>query len=67
MCLQCFLNGRTSQPIAAVSRLQVAATDSYDFIAILSTYWASDNTGSKEDSELFLNTLSNLGLTGSYF
>jgi len=49
----------------AVSRLQVAATDSYDSITILSMYWASDNTGSKKDSELFLNTLSNLGPTGT--
>jgi hypothetical protein len=58
---ECGLNGRTSRPSSG------STTDcSYDSITTLSTYWASDNTGSKEDSELFLNTLSNLGLTGTF-
>ena len=42
--------------------MQTASSESdcYDNISVLSTYWASDDTGSKEDTTLFLDTISKL-------
>jgi len=45
----------------AISRVETASLDHYDSISIISIYWASDNTGGKEDSSLFLTTVSKLG------
>ena len=44
----------------AIARMQMAASDSYDQISAVSTYWALDDTGSQEDSALFLKTISKL-------
>jgi len=44
----------------AISRFETASLDHYDAISILSVYWASDDTGSKDDSSLFLKTTSKL-------
>ena len=42
--------------------MQTASSESdcYDNISVLSTYWESDDTGSKEDTTLFLDTISKL-------
>lgn len=44
----------------AMQRVTIASKDHYDYISILSVYWAADDTGSKEDSELFIETISKL-------
>lgn len=41
-----------------LSRLQIATTDTYDRIRVLSFYWAADDLGSESDAELFLETMS---------
>jgi hypothetical protein len=45
----------------AISRIETASLDHYDYISIISIYWASDDTGGKEDSSLFITTVSKLG------
>lgn len=44
----------------AISRFDLASLDCYNSISTLSTYWQSDDTGSAEDSSLFLETISKL-------
>jgi hypothetical protein len=44
----------------AIERTQLTSRDSYDHITVLSMYWESDDTGSAEDSNLFIETLSQL-------
>jgi hypothetical protein len=41
----------------AIQRIQAAITDSYDHVLVFSTYWESDNTGGKDDSNLFIKTV----------
>jgi hypothetical protein len=41
-------------------QLRVAVLDSYDIISVLSIYWKSGDTGSAEDSSLFIETVSKL-------
>ena len=38
----------------AFQRIQTSITDSYEDISIFSVYWESDNTGSREYSDLFI-------------
>lgn len=45
---------------AAITRINLASQDHYDYISVISIYWATDDTGSKEDSCLFLETISKL-------
>ncbi|KAF8348863.1 hypothetical protein F5887DRAFT_539027 [Amanita rubescens] len=44
----------------AIQRMQIAVSDSYDSVSVFSIYWKSDDTGSGEDSSLFIDTLSKL-------
>jgi len=44
----------------AIQRMQIAVSDSYDDVSVFSIYWKSDDTGSAEDSSLFIQTLSTL-------
>jgi hypothetical protein len=44
----------------AIERMQIAASDSYDDVSVLSIYWESDDTGGRDDSSLFIHTVSNL-------
>jgi hypothetical protein len=44
----------------AIQRMQIAVSDSYDNVSVFSVYWKSDDTGSAEDSSLFIQTLSQL-------
>jgi hypothetical protein len=44
----------------AIQRMKIAVLDSYDIISVFSTYWKSDDTGSAEDSSLFIETVSKL-------
>jgi hypothetical protein len=46
---------------AAIERVRLASLDHYDNILVESMYWGSDNTGSKQDSHLFLQTIVKLG------
>jgi hypothetical protein len=41
----------------AIQRMQIAVSDSYEDVSVFSIYWKSDDTGCREDSELFINTL----------
>jgi hypothetical protein len=41
-------------------RLITATEDDYDSIGVLSVRWLSDDTGSKLDSQLLIDTLSSL-------
>ena len=43
-----------------MQRMKIAVSDSYNNISVFSIYWKSDNTGSAEDSSLFIQTLSKL-------
>jgi hypothetical protein len=45
---------------SAIKRIETVSKDHYDHVSVLSTYWASDDTGSDEDSSLFLKTISKL-------
>ena len=45
---------------AAISRIELTSRDHYEDISLVSTYWASDETGAKDDSELFLQTATQL-------
>ena len=45
---------------AAISRIELTSRDHYEDISLVSTYWASDDTGAKDDSELFLQTATQL-------
>lgn len=38
----------------AIQRIQTSITDSYEVISIFFVYWESDNTGSREYSDLFI-------------
>jgi len=44
----------------AIQRMQIAVSDSYDDISVFSIYWKSDDTGSREDSTQFIDTVSKL-------
>jgi hypothetical protein len=44
---------------AAILQMQAASSD-YNNISVLSTYWASDDSGSNKDSSLFITTISKL-------
>ncbi|KAF8348537.1 hypothetical protein F5887DRAFT_950526 [Amanita rubescens] len=44
----------------AMQRLQIAVLDSYDDVSVFSIYWESDDTGGREDSSLFIHTVSKL-------
>ena len=44
----------------AIQRMQIAAADSYNNITVVSIYWKSDDTGGAADSDLFIQTLSQL-------
>jgi hypothetical protein len=44
----------------AIQRMQIAVSDSYDSVSLLSIYWKSDDTSGREDSSLFIDTLSKL-------
>ena len=44
----------------AMQRMQIALSDSYDNVSVLSIYWKSDDTGSAEGSSLFIQALSKL-------
>jgi len=50
---------------AAIQRIQISSKDHYDSISALSTYWATDDTGSKEDAVHFLETISQLEVEGT--
>ena len=52
---------------AAIQRIQISSKDHYDSISALSTYWATDDTGSKEDAVHFLETISQLEVEGTKF
>ena len=44
----------------AIQRMPIAVSDSYDDISVFSIYWKSDDTGGREDSSLFIDTVSKL-------
>jgi hypothetical protein len=44
----------------AMQRMQIAVSDFYDNVSVFSIYWKSDDTGSAEDSSLFIQTISKL-------
>ena len=50
----------------AIQRIQIAAASSYDNIIVLSLYWKSDDTGGAADSDLFIQTLSQLQNVQTY-
>lgn len=50
----------------AITRTQMTSRDSYDRIIVLSMYWESDDTGGAEDSNLFIDTLSQLENVRTY-
>jgi hypothetical protein len=41
----------------AIQQMQIAVSDSYNDISVFSIYWKSDDTGGREDSFLFINTV----------
>lgn len=49
----------------AVSKMKKASLDHYDMVSALSIYWASDDTGAKDDSALWLETIRKLGTEGT--
>ena len=44
----------------AKQRMQIAVSDSYEDVSVFSIYWKSDDTGGGDDSQLFIDTVSNL-------
>ncbi|KAF8224179.1 hypothetical protein L208DRAFT_1312872 [Tricholoma matsutake] len=44
----------------AIQQMQIMVLDSYDDVSIFSIYWKSDDTGGREDSSLFIHTVSKL-------
>lgn len=44
----------------AISRIQTVSMDHYNNISVVSIYWESDDTGSEDDSSLFIQTISKL-------
>ena len=50
----------------AIQQMQIAVSDSYDKVSVLSIYWKSDDTGGAEDSSLFIQTLSKLQNVQTY-
>jgi len=44
----------------AITKMKIASADNYETISALSLHWDSDDTGSKLDSDLFIETISKL-------
>ena len=50
----------------AIQRMRLTTSDDYNSISVFSVYWESDETGGKDDSSLFIDTLSKLRNVQTY-